>query len=139
MICPCCDGNGYLLGFVDPPPGPVPPEIKCDLCGGVGTLDEATKQRRKDGRTLRRLRIAHDQSLRQTADALGLRPAEVSEMERGIRDFDLAAILTKLRWSEEVQRDPFLLCECRHIAAQHKEGKHYCAVCPCVCFVPWQD
>lgn len=83
MKCPTCSGTGKIRGFGCP--GFVPIEIDCVACTGTGTRPDEQAQWIEEGKAMKENRIARNLSLREEAARRKMNPAELSEMERGLR------------------------------------------------------
>lgn len=79
--CPECT-DGYILGFGCP--GFRPVSIKCEMCGGTGLVFRFTLEWRAIGLEMKKDRIARGKPLRVEAQERGMKPVELSEMERGL-------------------------------------------------------
>lgn len=91
MICPDCNGSGsagHILFTKPMRPELVGTEMKCQLCGGSGQIDEATHSRWQRGKELRKRRLAAGYGLRRFAETIGVLPSKLSYVEQGLADPD---------------------------------------------------
>lgn len=87
IVCPSCNNI---------PPGPklcfahnatcCMPEIRndpCDFCGGLGHVSLEKAEAWVTGRKMREERLARNESLREAAKRMGIKPSELSAIEHG--------------------------------------------------------
>lgn len=85
--CPSCDGSRRTFAHVNR--GGVGSGfewIDCFTCRGVGHVSVEQQRWIDDGCRARDMRISFDLSIREAAKLIGIRPAEISDMETGRRD-----------------------------------------------------
>jgi ribosome-binding protein aMBF1 (putative translation factor) len=87
MQCPECKGKGcyHSQRFVNSTSGCryEEGERECGTCKGTGSITDDHAERIKQGEARRRDRISRDMSLREEAKRLGIKPSELSDIERG--------------------------------------------------------
>lgn len=83
VICPDCDGKKQVFQIACGPSGSRAGWVDCDRCGGTGEITAEQAGRIAAGRARRQERIARDVSLMEEAKRLGMRPSELSAIERG--------------------------------------------------------
>ena len=85
--CFDCHGKGTRAAFVDAEMGGwFDPAIKCSMCGGTGKITGQKSEWHQIGRRFYEARVARAESVRECANRLGIRPAELSAMEHGRSD-----------------------------------------------------
>ncbi len=87
MECPDCDGGGKIIGlFVIRTGGGGGPcrEFQCFRCGGSGAVPDEVAAWMVAGRKMRGDRRLRCNTLRKEADERGMKPSELSAMERGV-------------------------------------------------------
>lgn len=81
--CPHCDGERRVFAFWDGPNVSGSGYVDCSTCKGAGTVTPEHMQRIVDGRKRRDDRVARRVSLAEEARRLGIKPVELSAIERG--------------------------------------------------------
>lgn len=90
MICPSCKGKGTSFGHCNTGPDSSQHywgDIKCLRCKGTGEVPDEMKQWIADGAAARQRRRDNGKTLLETANAMGVSPAELSAMENGHKPF----------------------------------------------------
>jgi hypothetical protein len=100
--CPQCHGEGKIYGFhpvkvkrlfdsgrikrrkPGRPPKFKTPTLICDLCRGSGIVNGFVLKLRAAGQLMRSQRVALGRTLRDEARRLGIDPARLSRIERGV-------------------------------------------------------
>jgi hypothetical protein len=86
VICPDCQGKGQVHAHVNyGPAGCKWKRIDCFRCKATGIVPDEQAAWIAEGRKRRDERVARGVSLRDEARRLGLSPAELSSIERGMR------------------------------------------------------
>jgi hypothetical protein len=93
-LCPDCKGHSRVPSFVRFAPEATeadqqrfydaPPAFVCSLCQGRGIVTEEVAARFARGQELRRLRLEAGYGLRHYAEAIGILPGALSQMEQGL-------------------------------------------------------
>jgi hypothetical protein len=89
MTCPDCNGVKRLMSLVnhrnqyDEGSTCTAEEIDCTTCSGTGEVDPEHAVRITRGRAMRDARLERNESIWDAAKAMGLRPSEYSDLERG--------------------------------------------------------
>ena len=85
--CPDCKGKGWS-GPVHINRGDQPHEwrdrIECHFCKGSGAIFDDQQEAANLGKKFREKRVAREESLLEASKRLGLRPAQLSRLERGV-------------------------------------------------------
>jgi len=85
--CPRCEGLGWIgpvhFNYGDGR-GEWKDRVDCDVCRGSGAIGADQKAAIDMGDALRSKRMDRDESLREAAKRLNLKPAELSALERGV-------------------------------------------------------
>ena len=87
MECPECKGKKEIMGFFairSDGSGCDPCRMfSCPRCHGTGNVPDEMAGWMEAGKRMKADRLARNMTLRQEAEARGLRPSELSSMERG--------------------------------------------------------
>ena len=85
--CPRCEGKGWI-GPVHINRGDKPHEwrerIDCDFCQATGQATDDQMQAAELGKKFRERRVAREESLMEASKRLGMRPSQLSRLERGV-------------------------------------------------------
>jgi len=88
--CPDCAGTGqtgpvFVNGGEDLSKHYTLDTLPCRLCDGSGALSEDAWLAYREGRAMRRMRVALGLSLREASERLGIPASAVCDVERGFR------------------------------------------------------